>query len=240
MRLSKRLGIAAGVLGFVGVVASSVAPASAVTITVGGTAYGGGGLTSTVPGATTIDFNSGLPTTTGLATYTFDPGIPVPSPIVSGTLPGNYAQPVGPAPASQYLTIAPNGSGIAGQANYVKIAFAKGINYFGLHWGSVDTYNSIEFFKNNISQGIFTGSQVPGSTASGSQVNPNDNPYVNFFANPTQSWDEIRLSTTGVAFESDNHAYNVPEPTTILGSLMTAGFLINIKRKQLRKAFVKN
>ena len=95
-----------------------------------------------------------------------------------------------------------------------------------MHWGSVDKFNSIAFYNGASLIKSFTGVNVPGSTASGNQVNPQDNPYVNFFAQgANEEFNKIVLKTTGISFESDNHAFaRVPEPASILG-LLAFGFL---------------
>ncbi len=200
--------------------------ANAFTITTGGTLSGtpagSDGIKSSVVGATTIDFNSGLPAPGGLATYTGGA-------LVTGTKASNYAAPASTASqkdTSQYLTIAPKNSGVAGATDTVTITLSQLQNYFGLHWGSVDGYNSIAFYNGANLIKSFTGADIPGTTASGNQSSPQDNPYVNFFGQgANEEFNKIVLKTTGIAFESDNHAFaQVPEPASILG-LLAFGFL---------------
>ncbi|MHC5725684.1 MAG: Npun_F0296 family exosortase-dependent surface protein, partial [Nostoc sp.] len=210
------------------VVFMSANPASAVSLTTGNSisVAGEGQKTSTL-GATTIDFNSGTATDpNGFATYSTTNGI------VKGSVGSQYVTPFGDN--SNYLTVAPkgvqaNGKNIAGNTGNETITFAKALDYFGLYWGSVDKGNSIEFFNGSTSLGIFTGSQV-STTASGNPSSPQDNLFVNFFADSGQTFNKVVLSSSNIALETDNHAYrlaNVPEPTATLGLLafgvMSAG-----------------
>ncbi|MEH1833102.1 MAG: PEP-CTERM sorting domain-containing protein [Nostoc sp.] len=215
------------------VVFMSANPANAITLTKGSTTPTPNGIFSTVPGAVTVDFNSGAAPTTGFAQYSSAVGTPT---VVQGTQPSQYAAPAGDE--SPYLTISPLSSNVPGSTGSVTINFAQALDYFGLHWGSVDTYNSITFFNGNTLLNTFTGSQVPGTTASGNQTSPQDNVFVNFLADPGETFDKVVLSSTGIAFETDNHSYrlaSVPEPTATLGLLalgvMSAGSFVKRKSK---------
>ena len=209
------------------VVFMSANPANAITLTKGSTTPTDNGIFSTVPGAVTVNFESGAP-----AIYSSPVGTPT---VVQGTQPNQYAAPAGDK--SNYLTISPVGSNVPGSTGSVTINFAQALDYFGLHWGSVDTYNSIAFFNGNTLLQTFTGSDV-STPPTGNQTIPQDNVFVNFFAGPGETFDKIVLSSTGVAFETDNHSYrlaSVPEPTTTLGLLafgvMSAGSFVKRKSK---------
>jgi len=214
------------------VVFMSANPAGAVTLTRGSTTPTANGIFSTVPGTVTVNFESGAPTS-GFATYSSLSGTPT---VVQGSVGSQYAAPAGDT--SKYLTISPVNSNVIGNTGSVTINFAQALDYFGLHWGSIDTYNSIEFFNGSTSLGSFSGSQVPLTTASGNQTNPQDNGFVNFLANQGETFDKIVLSSSGIAFETDNHSYrlaSVPEPTATLGLLafgvMSAGSFVKRKSK---------
>lgn len=162
-----------------------------------------GDTTTSVAGATTIDFNSGC----GYATCSGD------FQIVLGSASGLYAQPAGIN--TSYLTVPnPIANGSA--------TFTLGTqsDYFGLFWGSIDSYNSISFFLNGNQVASFTGTQIVGGTyANGNQVSLNSNRYINFdFGSDT--FDTVKLTSNGFAFESDNHAFrnvsSVSEPSTLL------------------------
>jgi hypothetical protein len=88
--------------------------------------------------------------------------------------------------------------------------------YFGLLWGSVDTYNTLEFFNGNASVGSITGSQVTAS-ANGNQ-GANGTFYVNI--NSDLVFNKVVARSTQFAFEFDNVAFNpealkVPEPASL-------------------------
>jgi len=169
------------------------------------------GLTTTsVAGATVIDFNSGL---CGYATCSGD------YQIVLGTT-SQHAQPAGTN--TKYLAVpnpVSNGSAM----------FKLGTNadYFGLYWGSIDNYNSISFYLAGSLVASYTGTQIVGASyANGNRVSLNSNRYINF-AFGTDLFDSVKLTSTQFAFESDNHAYRavakVPEPSALL--LFLAGFM---------------
>lgn len=195
----------------------SANPASAITLVNGSSTPTPNGISSNQPGVTTIDFNNGVAPTTGFAKYSSPVGTPT---IVSGSVSGSYAKPVGDE--SKYLTISPTRNNVPGNTDSVTIDFDQALDYFGLHWGSVDTYNSIEFYSGISLLQSFAGTDIPGATGGGNQSSPQDNLFVNFFADAGQTFNKVVLKSSGTAFESDNHAYrvaNVPEPGSMLGLL---------------------
>jgi len=159
--------------------------------------------TTSVAGATTIDFDSGC----GYATCSGD------FKIVSGSAANLYAQPFGID--SPYLSV-PNPSDTIHTAVF---GLGTTANYFGLFWGSIDDYNSISFYRDNLEIASFSGADIVGNRANGNQVGYASNHYVNFnFGNDL--YDTVRLSSSGFAFESDNHAFVkstfVPEPINLV------------------------
>jgi len=225
MELARKLSLATvgAVIGLAGVVTSSIAPASAFSITTTPGEF------STVPGTTTVNFDSGSAPTTGYATYS-GAGGSTPT-VLSGSVASDHTAPSGDT--TPYLTVAPAGSGAQGADSPVTITLSSLANYFGAYWGSIDAYNTISFYNTNTNtlEGSFTGASVPGVTDNGSQ-----SAYVNFFAGAGQNFNEVVLGTTGIAFESDNHAFGqaqqVPEPLTIGGSALALGFGWMMKRKK--------
>jgi len=187
--------------------------ATAASISVGGTQVPGQGSFSNVSGAITVDFDNGEVPKSGLAIYSD-------APVVQGYVYGGKNPDDDNTP---YLDMYPT--------NRVDIDFTKDIKYFGLYWGSVDSGNTIEFYKDNVLLDTFSGIDVlnaAGQTAS-------DSVYANFFADANESFDKVVLKT-GLPFESDNHAYKpVPEPLTILGSATALGFGALFKRQQSKK-----
>ena len=206
------------------------APADAITLTFGGTPVAGQGQFSSVPGVTTIDFESGAPTS-GLAIYS----APGPGPaIVSGdTATYSMSREDNTDDTTRYLAVS-----ILGDARGtapVTIDFANPLDYFGLYWGTPSANNTISFFNGNTLLQSFTGDAIA------SAITPSGAVYANFFAQPGESFNKVVLSDSSFAFESDNHAYKVaasepvPEPASSLSVFagVVAGALV--KRKQQRK-----
>ena len=112
-------------------------------------------------------------------------------------------------------------------------------DYFGIFWGSVDSYNTLEFYNGEDLVARFTGSDaIDPSDANGNQTAPGTNLYVNFYFDADEVFDSFVMSSTSMAFEADNIAVGaapVPEPATII--LLGAGLigLAGASRKKLRK-----
>lgn len=180
-----------------------------------------GDVTSSVIGATTIDFNSGC----GYETCSGDFAL------VNGSQSGLYAQPFGVN--SQYLSV-PNPSPTTKSASFT---LASAADYFGLFWGSIDSYNFIRFYLDNSLVASYSGSDIVGQFADGNQLSLNSNRYINFmFAG--ESFDRVDLVSNGFAFESDNHAFrmlvSVTEPST--GLLLLLGLAgLFFARREVRK-----
>jgi hypothetical protein len=159
------------------------------------------GMTTAVAGATVVDFNSGKP-----AYYTGQGSV------TSGSVSGQTAAPAGDV--TPYLSVA-----YPWQTGAMTATLGASYNYFGLYWGSIDNYNTLKFYNGASLVATITGSDVIASGATlGDQLAAGANRYVNFFFNDA-SFDKVVFSTSGYAFESDNHAYanvrKVPEPTSL-------------------------
>lgn len=115
---------------------------------------------------------------------------------------------------------------------------------FSFLWGSVDTYNVIEFFQDGIVGAVatFTGSDVAAAAGVAGMHNAVGNFSFDAFLEFTGDFDSVVLSNvlmeageTGVAFEV---AAAVPEPASLLGlaavGLLGGGSLL--KRKQEQEA----
>jgi hypothetical protein len=80
-------------------------------------------------------------------------------------------------------------------------------NYFGLLWGSVDDYNSLEFKYLGAHVVTVTGTDI-WLNANGDQ-GANGTFYVNLQADAGTWYDEVIFKSTGYAFEFDNVAYGL-------------------------------
>ncbi|WP_157900092.1 PEP-CTERM sorting domain-containing protein [Rhodoferax koreense] len=118
------------------------------------------------------------------------------------------------------------------------------LNYFGLYYGSIDTFNDLIFY--NASGAVIatvTGSSLINQFkgTSGNQQADSSNIYVNLFFTPAEQFTSFAFSTSGVAFEMDNLAIgyniarNVPEPASLaLTGLALAAVVVTRRRKLIR------
>lgn len=178
--------------------------------------------TSSVAGVTTVTFDGG--NCAGYASCSGDFAI------VSGSASGLYATPF--TDTTKYLSV-PNPSQSTQTA---VLGLGTTANYFGLFWGSIDTYNIISFLLNNNEVASYSGGQLPSLTADGNQTAWTSNRYINFdFGAAT--FDTVKIISNGYAFESDNHAFRkvaVPEPMTLV--LMGLGLFGLVATRRFHRA----
>jgi PEP-CTERM motif-containing protein len=196
-------------------------PAGAVTITVGAP----GDMLGSVPGGD-VNFSSVANPVQDPATTSATPqvisvtngmlfsgtGI-----VANGSSVNNYASPAGWN--GNYMAV------LAGQ--HETISFSHQMDVFGLYWGSIDAFNSVEFLLNGVQQGsIITGSDLVAPillqsplAADGNQQADTSNRYITF---SNLTFDEVILSSSQNAFEFTNVAAAAPEPAT--WAMMILGF----------------
>lgn len=186
--------------------------ASAAAMALPAAAHAAVTLSSVTPGSVpyagptpTFDFESAAPVSGGLVT--------------TGSVDTVRAQPFGST--GNYWTVGPT-DGSPGIMNLAGFGDIFNISFL---WGSVDTYNFIDFLDGDGNViATFTGSDI-FNPANGSQTDPNLNPVVRFdvTGDHVASLTSLRLRSTTNAFETDNFAINaVPEPAT--WAMMLLGF----------------
>lgn len=99
----------------------------------------------------------------------------------------------------------------------VILRFATPQQYLGLLWGSVDLYNTLEFFDANGSIGSITGGQV-NAAADGNQGAAGTY-YINI--NSDVPFTYVKATSSQYAFEFDNVAFNSTPVTIPDGGALT-------------------
>jgi hypothetical protein len=211
-KMFKKFGI--GVLAVAGMLVSTTA--SAYTFSFDYTDLTGEttpeGYTSSVDGATVIDFNSGLPNV-----YTGGT-------VVSGSVSGQYAAP--PGDETPYYTI---GGGESGTLQLDSLN-----QYFGFYGGSPDgikdspygVINSIEFWSGDTLLAEFDGDKLAAEAGIKADGNQGVGLYWNIWAeNASEYFDKIVFKSNKNAFETDNHAYLAAVPIPAAAWLFISGVL---------------
>jgi hypothetical protein len=190
-----------------GVLAGAALPAAAAPINTTVEAIGSIGFGAKA-GSTVFDFNAGLPSDPHFSAAGSAFGL------YTGTLAGTAATPFGDS--SQYYS-----TGLGSTT----ITFDETTTYLGFLWGSVDGYNSIQFYDGDTLIGTIGGASIL-NPANGDQ-GIGGTFYVNFEV--AGGFDRVKLISNGFSFEIDDLAYGanyehqIPEPAT--GLLLGAGLV---------------
>jgi hypothetical protein len=199
---------------------------AANAVTVGGTLGSAGTTGAGLPGAITFESGTGAPAPLVV------PAIAPPN--------GNFGPINGATFSGAGLVVFNNGGGSQGQyafpafdnTNYMAvladkqetIAFSGAQKSFGLYWGSIDIYNTIEFFNGSTSVGFYTGATLPlGVSPFGDQGAPGSNQYVTF---SDLIFTSVVLGSIGQnSFEFDNATSVAAVPEASTWAMMILGFL---------------
>lgn len=165
------------------------------------TAEAPGVLLPTGFGGTVLSFDE-LPVG-NLPSYQFNGGALSGAGAIENTsIKGISAQPAGTG--TGYLT-----ASYPSAAGATRFNFSNPENYFGLYWGSMDSWNSITFLRSGQQVATYSGTDVAGLTglvANGDQQSRSSNRYINFDLGAAV-YDEVVLSTFNWGFEVDNIAF---------------------------------
>ncbi|NCQ86847.1 MAG: calx-beta domain protein [Microcystis aeruginosa W13-18] len=167
-----------------------------IVVTAGGTIVSGenGYLTTSRTAETVVTFDIGF---TSLPSYTGGS-------IRQGDQVGFWLAPSNNT--SNYLSVDP----FSGTPSVISAPNGTLWKYFGLYWGSIDDYNSIEFWKDNTRIAYYSGSDIA------TLLNLRGG-YINFDVNNNDGYfNKIILTSTQQAFESDNHAFISEFPSITL------------------------
>ena len=189
------------------------APSGVVLDNLDWLALGSGGGLSPQSGLT-VSFSGGAKAVQGSVSGQYA------APFLSGGNGTGFGNPIGTDQANgvdvtPYATTASTGSAVT---ILLPANGGLGYDYFGLLWGSVDTYNILSFYSGATLVGSMTGSNVLASPNGDQGVN--GTLYVNVTS--TTPFDRVVATSNGFAFEFDNIAFDrrsVPEP----GSLALLG-----------------
>lgn len=123
------------------------------------------------------------------------------------------------------------------------LSFTGDQNYLGLLWGSVDSYNSLTFYRGAASVARFTGTDVGASAGAGNCIGGNQQSHGTCYVNINfleGSFDRVVATSSAYAFEFDNVAFSalplkVPEPGTagvFLLGLLLVGSAYQLKARR--------
>ncbi|GAC33400.1 Npun_F0296 family exosortase-dependent surface protein [Paraglaciecola polaris] len=114
------------------------------------------------------------------------------------------------------------------------------IDYLGFYWGSIDTYNTFEFYSDNTLVKSIAGEEILNllGGVEGDKESDKSNVYVNIDFTIDEAFNRLRVVSSGIAGEFDNIVVgltkrDVPAPTGL--AFLGLGLMGLALRKKLQK-----
>jgi hypothetical protein len=152
-----------------------------------------------------------------------------------GSIGGVYQSPfnnTGLADTQTYFSVG-GASGVNGAPSPVTLTFGGPVDTFSILWGSIDSYNTIEFFSGATSLMAFTGTDIINQFAlGGSPINYEQVALLNFSDFGMDGLTSVQFSSSQAAFEFALAPAPIPLPASALLLLGGLGGLGVISRQR--------
>jgi hypothetical protein len=118
---------------------------------------------------------------------------------------------------TNYIAAEPNGN--------VTISYTQKQAYFGLNWGSVDSYNTLTFYEGSTQVASYSGGAITSNDHGSQAADGSD--IVNFDFNNGLTYNRVVMSSTTPAFEFDTIASSTTA-VSFTGSSLGAPTVVSV------------